>query len=106
MNSCLRPDEDETTPHEDDSNTVDVPEEESTASEESNADDMTLSMDNGALTHVLDRGGSAASGDPTLDQWEEDEDMDDVVLDGGYENPTNIFKFGLLQCCDLFPPED
>ena len=87
VNVCLRPSENETAYDEDSL------EAELTASEESSSNGATLSMDDGASAH-------------SLDQPEEDEDMDDEVLGEGHETPSNFFRFGYTQFCDLFPSED
>ena len=87
VNACLRPSKDET------ASDGDSLEEEMTASEESSSNGATLSTDGGASAHPLD-------------QPEEDEDMDDEALGEGHETPSNFFRFGYTQFCDLFPPED
>ena len=73
VNACLRSSEDET------ASDGDSLEAELTATEESSANGATLSMDDGASEH-------------SLDQPEEDEDMDDEVLDEGHENPAIFFQ--------------
>ena len=78
VNTCLCPSKDETAPG------GDGPEEESTAREESNSDGSAFSMNNGALDHLLQRGGLTCSGYSISDQHEEDEDMGDEVLDEDY----------------------
>ena len=87
VNACLCPSKDET------ASDGDSLEAELTAREESSSNGATLSMDDGASGH-------------SLDQPEEDEDMDDEVLGEGHETPANFFRFGFSQFCDLFPSED
>ena len=80
VNACLRPSEDET------ASDGDSLEAELTAGEESSSNSATLSMDDGASAH-------------SLNQPEEDEDMDDEVLGEGHETPANfsdIYIFAVL----------
>ena len=69
VNACLHPSEDET------ASDGDSIEAELTAREEPSSNGTTLSMEDGASEH-------------SLDQPEEDEDVDDEVLDEGHEIPA------------------